>query len=185
MSAPAFRAMTEEEYLSWDGPREGKWEFVDGFAYAQAGTSKAHGLIAGNLLRVLLNATGNGLRRVYEGSLRVQVRGTDSLSYYLPDIVVTCDSHMQGDTETAPCLIVEILSASTRAVDESFKASVYRRLPSLQGYLLVDSEARGVEFHRRVGPEWQIEVIENAVELPCSDVALRVDEVYAGVGLIA
>ncbi|WP_293913853.1 Uma2 family endonuclease, partial [Deinococcus sp.] len=72
----------------------------------------------------------------------------------------------------------------TRAIDESFKASDYRRLHSLQGYLLIDSEARGVEFHRRVGQEWQIEVAEDEVDLPCLNVKLRVDEVYAGVNLI-
>ena len=184
MSAPGFRTMTEQEYLSWDGPREGKWEFVDGFVYAQAGASKAHGLIAGNLLRVLLNASQHTSCYVIPSDMKVRVLRDGRPRYYLPDVVVTCDSHMQGDTETTPCLIVEILSAGTRAIDLSFKATDYLSLPSLQGYLLVDSEARSVEFHRRVGQGWQIEVIEDAVELPCLDVSLQVNEVYAGVELV-
>ncbi|WP_293913234.1 Uma2 family endonuclease, partial [Deinococcus sp.] len=158
MSDPAYRTMTEAEYLSWDGPREGKWEYVDGFIYAQAGASRSHNRISSNIQRVFLNATENGPCWTHVSDLKVRVMRDGRPRYYLPDLVVTCDPDSTGDIEDHPCLIVEILSRSTRAIDESFKASDYRRLHSLQGYLLIDSEARGVEFHRRVGQEWQIEV---------------------------
>jgi Uma2 family endonuclease len=183
MSVPAFRTMTEQAYLSWDGPREGKWEYVDGFVYAQAGASRAHNRISSNIQRVFLNATGNGPCWTHVSDLKVRVLRDGRPRYYLPDIVVTCDPNSTGDIEDHPCLIVEILSASTRAIDKSFKAADYLSLPSLQGYLLVDSEAHGVEFHRRTGQDWQIEVIEDTVTLPCLNVALRVDEMYAGVAI--
>ncbi|MFC3835551.1 MULTISPECIES: Uma2 family endonuclease [Deinococcus] len=181
MTESAFRTMTEEEYLRWNGPRDGKWEFVDGFVYAQAGASRPHNRISTNIQRVFLPATDNGSCWTHVSDLKVRVYRDSRPRYYLPDIVVVCDPDSTGDVETAPCLIVEILSASTRAVDESFKASDYRRLGSLQGYLLVDSEARGVEFHRRVGDDWQIEVVEESVDLPCLSVTLRVDDIYRGV----
>ncbi|MBZ9715107.1 Uma2 family endonuclease [Deinococcus multiflagellatus] len=183
MTEPAFRTMTEEEYLRWDGPREGKWEFVDGFVYAQAGASRPHNQIASNIQRVLLPATADGRCWSYASDQKVRVYRDGRPRYYLPDLVVVCDSNLVGEVETTPCLIVEILSASTRAVDESFKASDYRRLDSLQGYLLVDSEARGVEFHRRVGAEWQLDVIDTSVDLPCLGVSLNVDDIYRYVGL--
>lgn len=183
MTEPAYRTMTEEEYLRWDGPRTAKWEFVDGFVYAQAGASKPHGLIAGNLLRVILNATGDGPCYAIPSDLKVRVYRDGRPRYYLPDIVVVCDSQMVGDVETQPCLIVEILSAGTRAVDETFKASDYRQLDSLKGYLLVDSERRGVVLHRRTAQGWSIEEVVDSVELPCLGVSLSVDAIYRNVPL--
>ncbi|GAA5501651.1 hypothetical protein Dxin01_01387 [Deinococcus xinjiangensis] len=184
MTDPAYRTMTEEEYLRWDGPREGgKWEFVDGFVYAQAGASRPHNRISSNIQRVFLNASEGGPCWTHVSDLKVRVSRDGRSRYYLPDIVVVCDPESTEDYEENPCLIVEILSASTRAIDESFKASDYRRLPSLQGYLLVDSEGQGVEFHRRKGDDWEIEVIEDAVNLPCLDVSLSLDAIYRGTTL--
>lgn len=183
MTDPAYRTMTEQEYLSSDGPRDGKWEFVDGFVYAQAGASRPHNRISSNIQRVLLNATEGGPCWTHVSDLKIRVSRDGRARYYLPDIVVTCDPNSTSDIEENPCLIVEILSASTRAIDETFKASDYRRLPSLQGYLLVDSEKRGVEFHRRKGDGWDIEVIEDTLDLPCIAASLSVDAIYRDVSL--
>ena len=183
MTDPAFRTMTEQEYLHWDGPREAKWEYVDGFVYAQAGASKPHGLLISNILRPLLNATDGTSCDVISNDLKVRVLRDGRPRYYLPDIVVSCDSKMVGDVETAPCLIVEVLSASTRNVDQTFKAADYQRLKSLQGYLLVDSERRGIEFYRRTAGGWELEVVEEAVALPCLVVTLSLETVYRNVPL--
>lgn len=86
------------------------------------------------------------------------------------------------ETSKAPCLIVELLSASTRAVDKSFKASDDRRLDSLQGGLLVNSEARGVAFHRCRSTEWGLDVIDTSVERPCLAVSLSVEDRHRHVG---
>jgi hypothetical protein len=40
-----------------------------------------------------------------------------------------------------------------------------------------------VEFHRRVGDDWQIEVVEDSVDLPCLGVSLSVDAIYRNVPL--
>jgi Uma2 family endonuclease len=183
MTGPAYRTMTEEEYLRWDGPRTAKWEFVDGFVYAQAGATRPHVTISTNIQRVFIPAADVGTCSTFVSDQKVRVYRDGRPRYYLPDVVVVCNSNLIGDVETTPCLIVEILSASTRAVDESFKASDYRRLDSLQGYLLVDSEQRGVEFHRRVADDWQIEVVEDSVDLPCLGVSLSMDAIYRNVTL--
>jgi Uma2 family endonuclease len=48
-----------------------------------------------------------------------------------------------------PCLIVEVVSLSTEAYDRGRKFALYRRLESLQEYVLVGSEAKTVEVFRR------------------------------------
>lgn len=176
--------MTEAEYLASEETSPVKREYVDGFVYAQAGASLPHNRIASNILRVLLNATRNGPCWVYASDLKIRVRRLDNLRYYYPDITVICETHeTQAQAETRPCLIVEILSASTRQVDLTYKAHDYLSLPSLRGYLLIDSESRAAELYRRTGQGWTPEVVEDSVKLPCVDVELKLDEVYGGVNL--
>jgi Uma2 family endonuclease len=46
-------------------------------------------------------------------------------------------------------LVIEVLSPTTQAYDRSQKFALYRRLASLQEYVLVDPETRRVEAFRR------------------------------------
>jgi len=46
-------------------------------------------------------------------------------------------------------LVVEVLSDSTAAFDRGDKFADYRKLPSLQEYVIVDIDARRVECFRR------------------------------------
>lgn len=183
MTEPALQTMTEEEYLRWDGPRDAKWEYVDGFVYAQAGATRPHNLISTNIQRVFIPGADDRRCSTFVSDQKVRVYRDGRPRYYLPDIVVVCDSRLVGDTETQPYLIVEILSASTRAVDETFKASDYQRLESLQGYLLVDSQTRAAAFYRRVGAGWEYEIVEMDVTLPHPEMTLSLDEIYDGVPL--
>jgi len=49
---------------------------------------------------------------------------------------------------TAPVLVIEVLSLSTQRYDRSEKFAIYRKLPSLHEYVLVDPETRRVEMFR-------------------------------------
>ena len=80
--------------------------------------------------------------------MKVQV-ADDTILY--PDVFVTCD---KADLSTevifrAPTLVIEVLSPATQAYDRSQKFALYRRLASLQEYILVDPESRRVEAFRR------------------------------------
>lgn len=86
-------------------------------------------------------------------------------------------------TETALCLIVEVLSASTRSEDQVYKAERYRELPTLRGYLMVDSQSRAAALCRRTAEGWVLEVVEEAVQLSCPEMELSLDTVYEAVGL--
>ena len=71
-------------------------------------------------------------------------------SFHYPDVSVSCD---ERDSEALPpsadrlarqfirypCLIVEVLSPSTEAVDRGEKFKHYRRIETLREYLLIDS----------------------------------------------
>jgi len=78
-------------------------------------------------------------------------------TYYYPDVAISCD---QRDRELKdflryPCLIVEVLSATTEAFDRGDKFEDYRHLESLQEYVLVSQTRKRVEcFRRNTEGQW-------------------------------
>jgi Uma2 family endonuclease len=142
-------SMTVEEYLKWEVKQELRYEYIDGKIVAMTGGTIPHNKITLNLFRILyphLNARGC---EAYVAD--VQVKDLRNQRYFYPDLVVTCheaDLNAHNFIEH-PCVIVEVLSPSTAAYDRGEKFSYYRRLPSLQEYVLVDAEAQRVEIYRR------------------------------------
>ncbi len=58
------------------------------------------------------------------------------------------------DSETSPCLIVEVLSPRTADTDDGEKCSNYQTLASLQDYLLRDPDTGEGTLYRRGGAFW-------------------------------
>jgi Uma2 family endonuclease len=82
--------------------------------------------------------------------------------YTYPDAMVICGkiqfTERRNDTVTNPLLIIEVLSESTRDYDRGAKFNFYKQIPSLQEYVLVESESARVECYRRTeGDKWTIE----------------------------
>ncbi|MBA2618831.1 MAG: Uma2 family endonuclease [Rubrobacter sp.] len=51
--------------------------------------------------------------------------------------------------EHAPCLIVKVTSPGTESIDRREKMLNYRKMPSLQAYLIVDQNRPRIERHWR------------------------------------
>ena len=58
------------------------------------------------------------------------------------------------DYETAPTLLVEVLSPKTAANDDGEKRVNYQTLESLVEYLLLDPDTAAAALYRRNGPFW-------------------------------
>lgn len=184
MTEPAYRKISEAEYLALLESAEEKYEFIDGVIYAQAGGTLPHIRITRNVNRILANATQGGPCWAYGSDMKVRINRLGRLFYYFPDAVVVCVPHDDLRLgEENPCLVVEILSHSTRKIDLTYKAQDYMSLPSLQGYLLIDSESRAAELHRRTPNGWDVEVVQGSVSLPRVNILLSLDEVYDDVNL--
>ena len=68
--------------------------------------------------------------------------------------------HRDGHV-TNPLLIVEVLSDSTRDYDRGAKFDLYKQIPSLQEYVLIESERARVECYRRTADDrWTIEAFD-------------------------
>ena len=53
------------------------------------------------------------------------------------------------DTILNPSVIVEILSPATQRYDRGEKFMLYRSIPSLQEYIIIDSESISIEHYKR------------------------------------
>jgi len=176
--------LSVEDYLASELTAQVKHEYADGRVFAMTGTSKNHNSISGAIFTLLKHAARSEDCQVYFADLKVRI---DKVFYY-PDVVVECDEHPgQSHVVDDPCLVVEVLSPSTEAIDRGEKFLNYRKLPSLLGYLLVSQSRRQVELFRRVGTSdiWQLEtrIDTGSVELPCPKYALSLDQIYADVRL--
>jgi len=118
-----------------------------------SGGSYPHALIIGNLVFALKSALGKRPCPVAPRDLRVRV--SEQGLYTYPDLVVVCGEPRfaddQKDTLLNPTLVAEVLSPSTEAYDRGFKSAQYRRIQSLDEYVLVSQSEPRVEVFRRQG----------------------------------
>ena len=172
--------LTVADYLSGEQDSEVRHEYLCGEVYAMAGASVFHNLIATNLVRAFAIAAAQGPCRVYSSDMKVRV--ADDIFYY-PDILVVCEELADTYFETAPCVVVEILSASTARRDCFEKRLAYQEVESLQLYLLVDSRKQAARGYYRTKTGWQERVFEvgQPVPVPCLNSELSFEELYAKV----
>jgi len=81
--------------------------------------------------------------------------------YTYPDMSIVCGKQeyldKEVDTLLNPKVIVEILSASSRDYDKGGKFTLYRGIPSLEEYILIDSEKVFVErFCKNEQGQWTL-----------------------------
>lgn len=143
--------MSVEEYLTLDRKsQEARYEFIDGSVYMLAGGTANHSRIGINLLIILDSALRGKSCVVYNSDMRVSVSAT---RYVYPDISVSCDprDQEQGDSDIIryPSVVIEVLSSSTEAYDRGRKFDYYRACPTLQEYMLVDTQQRAIDLYQR------------------------------------
>lgn len=159
------------DYLVWEESQSERHEFVGGVAYAMTGGKQAHHDVTANAFSELRRLFG-GHCRVYSQGFKVRVRlGLDDRAYY-PDVFVTC---RPGSPDALynehPCLVVEVLSDSTKRVDLGEKLESYTRLESLANYLVIDPMRAVVRVWRR-STGWQEEAftgLDARIPVQCAD----------------
>ncbi|HEX2916581.1 MAG TPA: Uma2 family endonuclease [Chloroflexia bacterium] len=170
---------TVEEYL-WEEQRsEIKRDYYKGQVYAMAGGSADYSRIAINLTTELTVALRGRDCEAFNSDLKVGIASAPSLNrkgrakkpesedfITYPDASVVCGSleYYKGDHYTIanPSLLFEVLSPSTRNYDRSFKLEQYQKIPSLQAYVMIDSEQVRVECYTRLGSgQWLQQTLLN------------------------
>ncbi|MBD0263115.1 MAG: Uma2 family endonuclease [Tolypothrix sp. T3-bin4] len=166
--------ISPEEYLEGEKVSQVKHEYIDGEVYAMAGASDAHVTITGNLFSLLRNHVRGTGCRVYMADMKAQIQAINR--YYYPDVMVTWDTQDREFEyfKSSPCLIVEVLSGSTEALDRGKKFTDYRHLQSLQEYVLISQDTMSVEcFRRNEEGRWVLYPYEKGEEVHLASVAFR------------
>ncbi|MGE3783231.1 MAG: Uma2 family endonuclease [Alphaproteobacteria bacterium] len=183
MSDVAVRRMTLDEFLLWDDGTDTRYELISGCPVAMAPGMEDHGVLAARLAARLENAliSRRPCRAIAEAGILDPDRAD---TFFVVDIGVTCApreprrQYMQD-----PMLLVEILSPSTERRDRKVKVPAYQRIPSVQEILLVDSDSRYAEIHRRQGEQWIIQIInkpEGTIPLASVGIEIPMSELYEG-----
>lgn len=176
--------LTPDEYLALERAAPAKSEYLRGEVYAMARASEAHNLISFNLQGQLYLQLRGRPCKSYARDMRVHIPDTTLYTYL--DITVVCGEARfdddQRDTLLNPTLLIEILSPSTEAYDRGEKFAHYRRLPSLQEYLLVaQDKARVEQYIRQADGSWRyasFEGLDASLTLPSIGVTLLLADIY-------
>ncbi|MBL8719886.1 MAG: Uma2 family endonuclease [Myxococcales bacterium] len=180
--ADPVRRMSYADYLALEASSERKHEYLRGEAWAMAGGTIEHSRLQASISRELGVALTGKPCVVLTSDAKVRIDETDRTTY--PDASVVCGPRVSSPIDRNaiinPVVLVEVLSEGTERDDRGEKFAHYRRLPSLEEYVLVSQDVRRIEVFRRTTEGWML--VEagpgQQLELRSIGVSLSVDAVY-------
>lgn len=184
MPAQLLPHYTIEQYAELEEKAVYKNEYYAGYINPMPQVSPQHCALAANICGEI----GRWLKRtpyqVYSSSLRVTVTAVEFSTY--PDVTIVCgEPHVNPFDKNSiinPSVIFEVLSPSTERYDRGEKWARYRRLDSLQEYLLVSQDKPEVEqYVRQESGLWSYKAVEGldaASVLTVLGVTLPLSEIY-------
>jgi Uma2 family endonuclease len=183
------KLLTEQEYLQFEKESEQKHEFFRGEIFALAGAGNRHNIIFKNVYLELGTALKGKPCQPYGSDLRIKI--PENTLYTYPDISVICQelstSSDESDSVIEPSIIIEILSESTQNYDRGAKFKLYRDIPTLQEYIMIDSESIAVEcFRINQSNHWELEEykdIEQVLAIPSLAISIPISQIYEGTKL--
>ncbi|MGE0606010.1 MAG: Uma2 family endonuclease [Pirellulales bacterium] len=187
MSVVEKSFITPQEYLARERAAAFRSEYYRGEMFAMSGASWEHALIKDNLARILGNELAGGPCRAVTSDLRVKV--DESGLYTYPDLLVVCGEPRFEDnvfdTLLNPRILIEVLSDSTEKYDRGEKFAQYRRIESLQEYVMLSqTQPLAERFVRQPDGSWLMTAVpglDQAFTFGTIAVTAFLAEIYAGV----
>jgi Uma2 family endonuclease len=191
------KKFTIEEYLEYENASLEKHEYYKGEIFllhghgemlAMSGAGNNHNEIFSNIFGELAHRLKGHKCKPYGSDMRLNIPENTLFTY--PDISIYCKDAVDKPNDKnakSPTVIIEILSPSTREYDRGDKFKLYRDIPSLKEYILVDSESINIEaFRINDNNHWELEEYKKVEEiLPVKTVELSIPlmEIYEGTKL--
>jgi len=185
MAQRKYSVMSVEDYLVLNrNSKDTRYEYLDGEIRMLAGGSPDHSIIIANLTAAIKGPLKGSQRRVYNSDVQLKL---SEKRYVFPAITISCDERDRNQKETIryPRVVVEVLSPTTEATDRGKKAAYYRACPTIQEYVMVDSEEIFVEVHRREEGRWTINTFElgDTITLESLGIQFPIEDAYEGASL--
>ncbi|MGH8476099.1 MAG: Uma2 family endonuclease [Methylococcales bacterium] len=139
------------DYLRAELAADIKHQLIDGEVFAMAGASANHNLLAGNIFNELKNHLKGSPCRTFMADMKVRVAG----DFFYPDVMVVCTEDNDDDYyKTAPVILVEVLSKTTRRFDQTDKRLRCQQIPTLDEYVLLEQDKGEIQVFSRKD-NWQ------------------------------
>jgi Uma2 family endonuclease len=177
------KKLSIEEYLVFERESESKHEYYKGEVFAMSCAGARHNIIFSNLF-IALGTKLKGKPCIPFGSdMRVHIPENTLFTY--PDISVFCNSDFQKKEEdflVGPTVIVEILSPSTQHYDRGGKFKLYRDIPTLKEFILVDTESISVKvFRLNATNHWELEeykILTDSLLISTLEISIPLSIIY-------
>jgi Uma2 family endonuclease len=190
-SAVAYgeQKISVEAYLEMENASMEKHEYYKGEIFAMSGAKVPHVIISDNILSVLKQKLKGKSCKPYGSDQRIHIQSNTLFTY--PDISIICGEIITLNNDDYnvlnPAVIVEVLSNSTKNYDRGEKFKLYRDIPTLREYILVDSETIHIEvFRLNENNHWELEEYdaeENFLSVKAIDEKIALSEIYEGVNI--
>ena len=116
-----------------------------------AGASKEHNRIKENVAGEIYIALRESNCQSFSSDMRVHLPETTMYAY--PDVVIVCGEpeFMVGEFDNLlnPVVLIEVLSEGTEDYDRGRKFQRYRKIPTFEEYILINSQALDIEVWRK------------------------------------
>jgi len=171
--------ISAEDYLQSELTREIKHELINGNVLAMAGASKNHERLSGNIYGEFRSHLKASSCEAFSSDMKVKVGS----NFFYPDVMVVCDDKTDNDYYTeSPVIIVEVLSKSTRRVDETIKLMAYINIPNVQEYVIIEQDIVDIQVLRR-SESWLPKhyFLGDEVFFESIGLVLSVEEIYSRV----
>ncbi|WP_333874060.1 Uma2 family endonuclease [Methylobacter sp.] len=173
------RHISAEEYLQGELLADIKHQLIDGEAYAMAGASENHNLLAGNIFSELKNHLKGTPCRTFMADMKVRV----AEDFFYPDVMVVCDQDNEDEYyKKSPIIIVEVLSKATRKFDQTSKRIRCQTIPTLQEYVLIEQDKGEIQVFSR-SQNWQsfYYYLGDSITFYSLGITISVEDIYSQV----
>lgn len=185
----ANQKISIEEYLAFERGSQEKHEYYKGEVFAMSGAGPRHNVIFLNLFTSIGHLLKGKPCFPYGSDMRLHIPENTLFTY--PDISIYCgalNDDLREDNAINPTVLIEILSPSTRDYDPGGKFKLYREIPTLKEYVLVDTESILIEVFRiNLSGHWELEEykkLEDVLSLPSLSLSVALKEIYMGTKLL-
>ncbi|HLG63308.1 MAG TPA: Uma2 family endonuclease [Ktedonosporobacter sp.] len=180
MALPQYPTIDPEDYLTLDrNSKNARYEYLDGELRMLAGGSTYHSAIIANLTGIFNRALEDSSYWVFNSDIRLQLSES---RYVYPDITISCHQSDQelDDMIRYPCIVIEVLSPGTEAIDRGKKFIYYQECSSIQEYIMVDSQSIRVEVYHREHDGWKLHTFGpgSIVTIETLNIQFPIDAIY-------
>ena len=175
------------EYMAMEESSVEKHDFYHGEIFAMAGGTTNHNSLIVNLA-IVLKINKKPSCSVFIDGMKLEIEKNEF--YVYPDLIYTCDHEIKGDDLFIknPLIIFEVLSDSTVLYDKEVKLKYYKKIESLNYYVLVSQKEIMVEVYSRIdfSQVWTYQTFENLTEtikFDRLDFVLPISVIYEGIEL--